>query len=78
MNEPITLNHISELIRILNDPFYEDQTSIFDLLDEDEVYDTLSNLTDKQYNYILYWLNHKRWLAIKQILIQVGLKIKQN
>jgi hypothetical protein len=73
MREPISLNEIGTLRRILTDKIYEEHLVNFDMSNLDDV---LRNLSSAQYRFILHLLSVKKWITIKQILSKNGLRNK--
>lgn len=62
--ELIHLNSLSEIKRIVSDPFYSGHTKIYDLTDLSK----LKDMTETQYRYFLMLLNQKKWFDIKKLL----------
>lgn len=67
----ISLNQASCLMSILKS--YEDHMINFDL---SNLWQVCASLTPKQYGYILHLLDEHKWITIKKILNQQGLKDK--
>jgi len=73
MSEPITLNHIESLRKIIND--YPEHFINFDLTDLDRY---LEKLSDKQYKYILFLISSKHWFKAKEIIKNTGLPDRED
>lgn len=68
--ESIALNHIEVVSRFLRDKFYAEHFQIYNLSDSEDVYERISKMSDKQYNYLLVLLNKKKLFKIKKLLDQ--------
>lgn len=61
----ISTNQKVALENFLNDPAYKDHLSIYNL---DNAFTSISNMTEKQYKYLLVLFGQKNWFKIKSIL----------
>lgn len=61
----ISTNQKVALENFLNDPTYKDHLSIYNL---DNAFTSISNMTEKQYKYLLVLFEQKNWFKIKSIL----------
>lgn len=70
----ITLNQASGLATLLKHPNYKAHMVNFNL---DNLFSVCNSLSSKQYGFILHCLDNGRWITIKKILSDMGLKNKQ-
>lgn len=64
----MTLNNTGQIIRWLEDKFYAEHFSIYNLEDKEDLWERVSKMSDSQYEYIRDLLSKKHWFKIKEIL----------
>jgi hypothetical protein len=72
----ISLNHLNTLLdNFIYDKAEKEHLIIYDLSDRNKVRSSLSNMSEKQYRYIIYLFMNKKWFKLKSILNNFLIKI---
>jgi len=72
----ISLNHLNTLLdNFIYDKAEKEHLIIYELSDRNKVRSSLSNMSEKQYRYIIYLFMNKKWFKLKSILNNFLIKI---
>jgi hypothetical protein len=72
----ISLNHLNTLLDyFIYDKAEKEHLIIYDLSDRNKVRSSLSNMSEKQYRYIIHLFMSKKWFKLKSILDNFLIKI---